>query len=134
MIIATMRGCVLCLDWMGSHQARACQAKGRQGKTFEPCKRRINGSPCGEWHNHLLHRSRNSLCNPIKRVLTCNTGVPNVRGKVAPGMPTTNLFSVQKDSSKEPSVEEEQAKEAALKEAIKAAHEKANEAKTKQKN
>ena len=113
-IIQKARGCILCLDWTGSHQVRTCQAKAGQGKTFDPCKRLVNGSPCGEWHNHLLHGSRNNYCNSEKRVLTRKLGVPNALGKVAPGTPTTNRFSIQKDSSKEPSVEEEQAKEAAL--------------------
>ena len=67
-IIQQTMGCVLCLDWPGSHQARACQAKGRQGKTFEPCKQLTNGSLCGKRHNHLLHGSRNSYCNSIKRI------------------------------------------------------------------
>ena len=115
MMIAAMNGSVLCLDWSGSHQARTCQAKDRQGKTFNPCKRQVNGSPCGKWHNHLLHGSRNNYCNSEKGVLTRELGVPNALGKVAPGMPTTNHFSIQKDSSKHPSVEEEQAKEAAPK-------------------
>merc|ERR1711875_205912 len=85
-IIQQARGCVLCLDWMGSHQVGACQAKGRQGRTFDPCKQLINGSPCGKRHNHLLHRSGNSYCNSVRRVLTTNNGVPNVLGKEAPGM------------------------------------------------
>merc|ERR1711867_152663 len=103
---------------MGSHQASTCQAKGTQGKTFGPCKRRVKGLPCGEWHNHLLHGSRNSYCNSKKRVLTRKLGVPNALGKVAPGTPTTNRASIQKDRRKEPSVEEEQAKEAALKKVV----------------
>ena len=37
-IIQKTRGCILCLDWTGSHQVGACQAKGRQGRTFDPCK------------------------------------------------------------------------------------------------
>ena len=151
-IIQQTRGCILCLDWTGSHQVRTCQAKAGQGKTFDPCKRLVNGSPCGEWHNHLLHGSRNNYCNSEKGVLTRELGVPNALGKVAPGTPTTNRFSTQKDSSKEPSVEEEQAKEAALRnEAIhqqkitaskraaqvkadaKKAHEKANDTKAGEK-
>ena len=87
-IIQQAGGCILCLDWTGSHQVRACQAKGRQGRMFDPCKQLTNGSPCGKRHNHLLHGSGNSYCNSIKRVLTSNTGVPNVLGKDAPGMPT----------------------------------------------
>ena len=48
----------------------------------------VNGSPCGKRHSHLLHGSGNSYCNSVKRVLTSNTGVPNVLGKDAPGTPT----------------------------------------------
>ena len=44
--------------------------------------------PCGKRHNHLLHGSGNSYCNSVKRVLTSNTGMPNVLGKDAPGTPT----------------------------------------------
>merc|ERR1711888_453487 len=73
-IIQQARGCILCLDWTGSHQVGACQAKGRQSKTFDPCKQLINGSPCGKRHNHLLHRSGNSYCNFVKKVLTSNNG------------------------------------------------------------
>ena len=32
-IIQQAKGCVLCLDWTGDHQAKACQAKGKYGKT-----------------------------------------------------------------------------------------------------
>ena len=79
-IIAAMNGCVICLDYSGSHQAYRCQAKDEQGKMFEPCKQLVkNGSPCGDWHNHLLHGSRNHFCNSIEK----------------------------KDSSKKPPVEEE---------------------------
>merc|ERR1712101_44028 len=101
-IIQQARGCVLCLDWTGSHQVGACQAKGRQGRTFDPCKQLTNGSPCGKRHNHLLHGSGNSYCNSVKRVLTAKTVMSNVLGKVAPGMPTINCVSIQKDSGKEP--------------------------------
>merc|ERR1711888_452880 len=61
-IIQQARGCVLCLDWTGSHQVGACQAKSRLGRAFHPCKQLINGSPCGKQHNHLLHGSGNSYC------------------------------------------------------------------------
>ena len=74
-IIQQARGCVLCLDWTGSHQVGACQAKGREGRTFDPCKQLINGSPCGKRHNHLLHGSGNSYCNSVKKVLTSNNGM-----------------------------------------------------------
>ena len=79
MIIAATNGCVLCLNFSGSHQAWTCQAKDRRGKTFKPCKQQVNGSPCGDWHNYLLHGSRNNFCNSIEK----------------------------KDSSKKPPVEEE---------------------------
>ena len=66
-IIAAMNGCVICLDYSGSHQAYRCQAKDEQGKTFEPCNQLMkDGSPCGDWHNHLLHGSRNHFCKSIR--------------------------------------------------------------------
>merc|ERR1711942_391747 len=76
------------VDWTGSHQVKACQVKNRHGRTFEPCKQLVNGSPCGKRHSHLLHGTENSYCNSIKRVLTSNNGMPNVFGKDAPGTPT----------------------------------------------
>ena len=54
--------------------------------------------------------------------------MPNALGKVAPGTPTNNRFSIQKDSSKQPSLDEEQAKADAKK-----AYEKANDAKAGEK-
>lgn len=87
-IIQQARGCIPCLDWTGSHQVGACQAKGRQGRTFDPCKQLINWLPCGKRHNHLIHGMGNSYCNSIRRVLTSNIGVPNVLGKDALGTPT----------------------------------------------
>merc|ERR1711888_67332 len=77
-IIQQARGCVLCLDWTGSHQVGACQAKGRQGRTFDPCKQLTNGLPCGKRHNHLLHGSGNSYCNSVKRVLSAASISPMV--------------------------------------------------------
>ena len=45
-IAATGNGCVICLDYSGSHRARSCQAKDEQGKKFEPCMQQVkNGSP-----------------------------------------------------------------------------------------
>ena len=85
-IIEQARGCALCLDWTGDHQAKDCQAKGKFGK-FTPCKQQINGSDCGKRHNHLLHGTGNSYCNSIKRVMTSN-GVSNVLGKDVPGAPS----------------------------------------------
>ena len=35
-IIAATNGCVICLDYSGSHRAGTCQAKDDQGKRFEP--------------------------------------------------------------------------------------------------
>ena len=32
-IIQQARGCILCLDWTGDHQVKACQAKDRHGRT-----------------------------------------------------------------------------------------------------
>merc|ERR1712082_42705 len=104
-IIQQARGCILCLDWTGSHQVRACQAKGRQRKMFDPCKQLINGLPCGKRHNHLLHGSGNSYCYARTRAKVGSKCAPKVLAKTKPE---------QKDSGKEPSVEEEQAKEAAL--------------------
>ena len=46
-IIQQAKGCALCLDWTGDHQAKACQAKGKYGK-FKPCKQQVNGSQCGK--------------------------------------------------------------------------------------
>ena len=67
-IIAAGNGCVICLDYSGSHRAGTCQAKDEQGKKFEPCKQlEKNGSPCGVWHNRLLHGSSNLFCNSTKR-------------------------------------------------------------------
>ena len=60
--------CDLCLDWTKDHKAKDCQAKDEQGKMFEPCKQLMkNGSPCGDWHNSLLHGSTNKYCNSIKK-------------------------------------------------------------------
>ena len=87
-IIQQTSGCVLCLDWTGNHQAKACQAKGKYGRTFGPCKEQINRSPCGKRHNSLLHGTGNSYCNSIKKVLTSNNSAPNVLGKGAPGVPS----------------------------------------------
>merc|ERR1711888_412092 len=91
-IIQQARGCVLCLDWTGSHQVGACQAKGRQGRTFDPCKQLTNRSPCGKRHNHLLHGSGNSYCNSAKRMkVNARTGAkvgskctPKVLAKTKP--------------------------------------------------
>ena len=58
-IIQQARGCILCLDWSGNHQVGACQAKSRHGRTYKPCKQLVNGSPCGKWHNDLLHGTGN---------------------------------------------------------------------------
>ena len=67
-IAATGNGCVICLDYSGSHRAGTCQAKDEQGKKFEPCKQLgKNGSPCDDWHNPLLHGSTNHFCNSIKK-------------------------------------------------------------------
>ena len=87
-IIQQTRGCVLCLDWTGDHQAKACQAKDRNGKTYEPCKQLVNGSPCGKRHNHLLHGTGNSYCNSVKKVLTSNNRALNILGKGALGAPS----------------------------------------------
>ena len=81
--------CALCLEWTGDHQARACQAKGKNGKTYEPCTKKVSGSPCGKRHNSLLHGTGNSYCNSVKRVMTSNNSAPNVLGKGVPGSPTT---------------------------------------------
>ena len=89
--------CPLCLDWTKDHRAKDCRTKDEQGKMFEPCKQLMeNGSPCGDWHNSLLHGTTNKYCNPTK-----------------------------KKPYKKPSVEEEQAEEAALREAIKEQNKKA---------
>ena len=87
-IIQAAGGCVLCLDSTGDHQVSACQAKGRDGRMFESCNRLVSGTPCGKWHNYLLHGTGNSYCNSVRRVLTSNIGVPNVLGEDSPGTPT----------------------------------------------
>merc|ERR1711942_529302 len=85
-IIQQARGCILCLNWSGNHQVGACQAKSRHGRTYEPCKQLVNGSPCGKRHNDLLHGTGNKYCNSVKKVLTnnygcqtCWAGMPQVR-------------------------------------------------------
>ena len=87
-IIQQTNGCALCLDWTGDHQAKACQAKGRFGKTYEACKKKVGGSLCGKCHNSLLHGMGNKYCNSVKKVSNCNNSTPNLLGKGAPGAPT----------------------------------------------
>ena len=87
-IVQQTSGCALCLDWTGDHKAKDCQAKGKFGKTYEACSKKVSGSPCGKRHNSLLHGTGNKYCNSVKKVSNCNNRAPNLLGKGAPGAPT----------------------------------------------
>ena len=81
-------GCDLCLDWIGDHKAKDCQAKGKFGRAYEACKKMDGSSPCGKCHSTLLHGSSNKYCNSVKKVSNCNRSMPHLLGKGEPGAPT----------------------------------------------
>ena len=56
--VEKVRGCALCLDWTGSHQASNCPSQS-QGKPYGPCT--MDG--CGKKHNKLVHRAHNVYVN-----------------------------------------------------------------------
>lgn len=60
------KGCVLCLDWTGSHMREnfLSQIKGRP---FANCNVLVGGADCGKRHNHLLHESTAKICNAVVR-------------------------------------------------------------------
>ena len=53
-----VRGCALCLDWTGNHQASNCPSQS-QGKPYGPCT--VDG--CGKKHNKLVHGAHNVYVN-----------------------------------------------------------------------
>ena len=65
-------GCSLCLDWIGEHKAKDCQAKGRNGRKLEACNQMVGGQPCGRPHDRLLHGTGNKYCNSVRKVSNSN--------------------------------------------------------------
>ena len=56
--VEKVRGCALCLDWTGNHQASNCSSQ-IQGQPYKPCK--VDG--CGKKHHRSLHGALNSYVN-----------------------------------------------------------------------
>ena len=62
--VEKIRGCALCLDWTGSHQATNCSSQ-IKGQPYKPCK--VQG--CGKKHHASLHGATNAYVNNKNRVV-----------------------------------------------------------------
>ena len=62
--VEKIRGCALCLDWTGNHQATNCSSQ-IKGQPYKPCK--VQG--CGKKHHRSLHGALNAYVNNKNRVV-----------------------------------------------------------------
>ena len=83
--VAEAKGCALCLDWRGKHQAADCKAR-KNGKRLELCKEKDGNGVCGRRHDQLVHGTNVSYCNSVRCVTL--QGGPQSWGRVEPGAPS----------------------------------------------
>ena len=89
-MIARFEGCMLCLDWTGTHKAKECSEKSKSGKPYEACSQKVGTGTCGKPHNRLLHGTNNKYCNSARRIANHNQGGPHLLGQGEPGAPSSS--------------------------------------------
>merc|ERR1711951_345624 len=100
--VEKVRGCALCLDWTGNHQAFNCSSQ-IMGKPYGPCK--VDG--CGKKHHRSLHGAHNVYVN------NKNTVVPKKVRRNKPNKSTRPESAVLKEDAaenenyKQPATEDE---------------------------